>query len=181
MSLQQKNVSNLGQCVIRLAVFDCFPFEVALILTTLLISLDVQTIPAVGIFTVGARCSEMSITTQPISVPLDTEQSQPPEWQKQHLLVGKGEADTQRSPPFSSPRHKKSGSLRLNGTPKQQKAPELLVEDIRDKDGERLTSLKLAFDDKPKPSRTQTELVSGRRAGASWDRSQYVDATGHPL
>ncbi|KAL8857071.1 MAG: hypothetical protein Q9178_006363 [Gyalolechia marmorata] len=113
----------------------------------------------------------MSITTQPISVPLDTEQSQPPERQKQHLLVGKGEADTQRSPPFSSPRHKKSGSLRLNGATKQQKAPELLVEDIRDKDGERLTSLKLAFDDKPKPLRTQTELVSGRRAGASWDRS----------
>ncbi|KAI4285409.1 MAG: hypothetical protein L6R38_000648 [Xanthoria sp. 2 TBL-2021] len=84
-------------------------------------------------------------------------------------FVGKGEADTQRSPPFSSPRHKKSGSLRLTGASKEQKAPRLLVEDICDKDGERLTSL--AWDDKPKPQRTQTELVSGRRAGASWDRS----------
>lgn len=90
-------------------------------------------------------------------------------------FVGKGEADTQRSPPFSSPRHKKSGSLRLNGASKEQKAPGSLVEDICDKDGERLTSL--AWDDKPKPQRTQTELVSGRRAGASWDRSQYVDST----
>ncbi|KAL8784519.1 MAG: hypothetical protein Q9213_003923 [Squamulea squamosa] len=124
----------------------------------------------------------------PSSLPLDAEPQQLPELEKRHLpsqlheteeepdkvnglFVGKGEADTQRSPPFSSPRHKKSGSLRVNGASKQQKAPQLLVEDIHDKDGEHLTSLKLAFDDTPKPQRTQTELVSGRRAGASWDRS----------
>ncbi|KAL8770715.1 MAG: hypothetical protein Q9209_003582 [Squamulea sp. 1 TL-2023] len=113
------------------------------------------------------------------SLPLDGEPPQPPELETEKkepdkvngLFVGTGEADTQRSPPFSSPRHKKSGSLRVNGAPKQQKAPDLLVEDIHDKYGEHLTSLKLAFADTPKPQRTQTELVSGRRAGASWDRS----------
>lgn len=137
------------------------------------------------------------------SAPFAAEPSQPIEREKQHLppktyadatenppdnvnrlentpptqFVGKGEADTQRSPPFSSPRHKKSGSLRLNGASRQGKPRELIVEDIQDKSGERLTSLKLAFDDKPKPQRTQTELVSGRRAGASWERSQCVNFT----
>ncbi|CAO1602067.1 diacylglycerol O-acyltransferase 1 [Xanthoria calcicola] len=129
--------------------------------------------------------------TTPPSLPLDLEPLHSPERQQQPIsdipaiekgtdksyrldhvptqFIGKGEADTQRSPPFSSPRHKKSPSSRLNAAPKEQKAPRLLVEDVCDKDGERLTSL--AWDDKPKPHRTQTELVSGRRAGASWDRS----------
>ncbi|KAL8808585.1 MAG: hypothetical protein Q9200_004220 [Gallowayella weberi] len=131
------------------------------------------------------------------SGPFDAESLQPVESEEQHLLsksyhdttvtppervngiedtfptqfVGKGEADTHRSPPFSSPRQKKSGSLRLNGDSKQEKPRDLIVEDIQDKSGERLASLKLAFDDKSRPQRTQTELVSGRRAGASWDRS----------
>lgn len=91
------------------------------------------------------------------------------------LLIGKGEAERQRSPPFSSPRHRKSGSLRVNGNSKQPKASNLIVEDFRDKDGEQLTSTKLVFEDKPKPQRTQTELVSGRRAGAKWERSQYAN------
>lgn len=90
-------------------------------------------------------------------------------------FVGKGEAEAQRSPPFSQPRHKKSGSLRVNGASKQSKEPELIVEDFRDKDGEQLTSSKLRFDDKIKPHKTHTELVSGRRAGAKWERSQYVN------
>lgn len=89
-------------------------------------------------------------------------------------FVGKGEAEAQRSPPFSQPRHRKSGSLRLNGARKQPKEPELVVEDFLDKDGEQLTSIKLKFGDEPKPQRTQTELVSGRKAGARWERSQYV-------
>ncbi|KAL8996115.1 MAG: hypothetical protein Q9169_004307 [Polycauliona sp. 2 TL-2023] len=84
-------------------------------------------------------------------------------------FIGNGEAQTQRNPPFTSPRHKKSGSLRVNGTSRQEQSSELLVEDFRDRDGGRLTSL--LFDDLPKPQRTQTELVSGRRAGANWDRS----------
>ncbi|KAL8892096.1 MAG: hypothetical protein Q9205_000118 [Flavoplaca limonia] len=131
---------------------------------------------------------------QPPSVPLDTEPSQSLKRIPQHpplnypfpateketdrsngieetptQFVGNGEAQTQRSPPFSSPRHKKSGSLGVNGTSKEQKPPKLIVQDFPDRSGQRLTSL--LFDDKPRPQRTQTELVSGRRAGASWDRS----------
>ncbi|KAI4278448.1 MAG: hypothetical protein LQ337_001001 [Flavoplaca oasis] len=137
------------------------------------------------------------MSAQPPSVPLEAEPSQSLKQTPQHPPVnypthatkeetdrlngiketptqfeGNGEADTQRSPPFSSPRHKKSGSLRVNGTSKEQKPPKLLVQDFRDRSGQQLTSL--IFDDKPKPKkpeRTQTELVSGRKAGATWDRS----------
>ncbi|KAL8675327.1 MAG: hypothetical protein Q9168_000284 [Polycauliona sp. 1 TL-2023] len=84
-------------------------------------------------------------------------------------FIGNGEADSQRNPPLSSPRHKRNASSRVNGTSKEEQSSQLLVEDFRDKDGGRLTSL--LFDDRPKPQRSQTELVSGRRAGASWDRS----------
>ncbi|KAL8836374.1 MAG: hypothetical protein Q9170_002947 [Blastenia crenularia] len=86
-------------------------------------------------------------------------------------FIGKGQADVQRSPPFSQPRHRKSASLRANGAPKHPKASELVVEEFRDKDGEQLTSTKLTFEERSKPQRTQTELVSGRRAGARWERS----------
>ncbi len=129
----------------------------------------------------------MSVSTlstspaQPPSVPLDAEPFPATEKETDRLngieetptqFVGNGEAHTQRSPPLSSPRHKKSGSLGVNGTSKEQKPPKLIVQDFPDRTGQRLTSL--LFDDKPRPQRSQTELVSGRRAGASWDRSQYV-------
>ncbi|KAI4180615.1 MAG: hypothetical protein L6R41_007128 [Letrouitia leprolyta] len=87
-------------------------------------------------------------------------------------FIGKGEAEAQRSPPFSQPRHRKSGSLRLNGASKELKATNLIVEELRDRDGEQLTTTKLTFDDKAKPPKTQAELVSGRRAGARWERSR---------
>ncbi|KAL9603363.1 MAG: hypothetical protein Q9219_001225 [cf. Caloplaca sp. 3 TL-2023] len=130
--------------------------------------------------------------------PFGNESSQPTEREKQRLLpksyadaaenepdhrdgientpptqfIGKGEAEAQRSPPFSQPRHRKSGSLRVNGIAKQSKATDLTVEETRDKDGEQWTTKKLTFDDDgSKPQRTQTELVSGRRAGARWERS----------
>ncbi|KAL8718310.1 MAG: hypothetical protein Q9225_004539 [Loekoesia sp. 1 TL-2023] len=131
------------------------------------------------------------------SVPIEGEPSQPAEREKQHLppksyadaaehepdkvngientpptqFVGRGEAEAQRSAPFSQPRHRKSGSLRVNGASKEPKASNLVVEEFQDKDGKQLTTTKLTFDDKTKPQRTQTELVSGRRAGARWERS----------
>ncbi|KAL9020234.1 MAG: hypothetical protein Q9185_002517 [Variospora sp. 1 TL-2023] len=86
-------------------------------------------------------------------------------------FIGKGEAEKQRSPPFSQPGHRKSGSLKLNGTSKQSRPQHLIVEDFKDRDGDRLTSPKLTFDGEPKRQRTQTELVSGRQAGAKWERS----------
>ncbi|KAL8906070.1 MAG: hypothetical protein Q9207_002254 [Kuettlingeria erythrocarpa] len=81
-------------------------------------------------------------------------------------FVGKGEAESQRSPPFSQPRHRKSGSLRINGASKQPEEPQSIVQDLRDEDGEQLINKKLRFDDKKKPQRTPTELVS-----AKWERS----------
>lgn len=89
-------------------------------------------------------------------------------------FIGKGEVETQRTPPFSQTRHRKSGSLRVNGASKQPKASNLPVEDIQDRDGEQLSTTKLTFTDQPKPQKPQPELVSGRRAGARWERSQFV-------
>jgi hypothetical protein len=76
--------------------------------------------------------------------------------------TGQGEDDAPRSPKKKT--HKKSGSMRLNGysKPKGPDASDLIVEDFQDKNGARLTTLK----------RADTELVSGRRAGAGWERSQ---------
>ena len=134
------------------------------------------------------------------SVPIDTQSSQPAEREKYNLplksyadaaehepekvnginntppfqFIGKGEADVQRSPPFSQPRHRKSGSLRKNEASKRPRASDLVTEEPRDQEGEQLTTTKLTFDGPAKPQRTQTELVSGRRAGARWERSQYV-------
>lgn len=140
------------------------------------------------------------VQTMATQIPLLPEKHQPPpssptdaayrEPDKIHGLentpptqfVGKGEADSQRSPPFSQPRHRKSGSLRVNGASKQPKEPQSIVEDLRDGDGEQLINKKLRFDDKQKPQRTQTELVSGRRAGAKWERSQYaILSVLHPI
>lgn len=77
--------------------------------------------------------------------------------------IGQGEDDAPRSPRKKT--HKKSGSIRVNGhQPSQRKDTSTLeVEDFEDKDGEHLTTLK----------RNDTiELVSGRQAGAGWERSK---------
>lgn len=76
--------------------------------------------------------------------------------------TGQGEDDAPRSPKKKA--HKKSGSMRLNGhsKPKEPDASNLITEDFQDKNGARLTTLK----------RADTELVSGRKAGAGWERSQ---------
>lgn len=84
------------------------------------------------------------------------EQSPPEEY------TGKGEDDALRSPRKKI--HKKNGSLKANGhsTPKEKENSDLAVEDFQDKDGRHLTSLR----------RSDTELVSGRRAGAGWEKSK---------
>lgn len=77
--------------------------------------------------------------------------------------TGQGEDDAPRSPRKKT--HKKSGSLRTNGhqPPKRKETSVVVVEDFQDKDGEHLTGLR----------RNDTELVSGREAGAGWEKSQY--------
>ena len=90
--------------------------------------------------------------------------------------TGQGEADAPRSP-VRKP-HKKTSSLRMNGHTMEPEGSnsQLIVEKFQDRDGEHLTTIK-----QYRPhSRGETqirrsdELVSGRRVGTKWERSQYV-------
>ena len=90
------------------------------------------------------------------------------------LYSGQGEDATPRSPRRSL--HKKSGSLRTNGVVKEKKDGQIIVERFEDKDGEHLVSIKQEWDrakGKPIMARRNSELVSGRKAGAGWEQSQY--------
>lgn len=71
---------------------------------------------------------------------------------------------------------KQDASAQPNGLPnKGDSESTLIVEDLQDRDGERLTSIRFEIDNDPqKPVRTQTELISGRRAGANWEKSRSV-------
>lgn len=83
--------------------------------------------------------------------------------------TGQGEDDAPRSPRKKT--HKKGGSLRMNGyqPPRRKETSIVVVEDFQDKDGEHLTGLK----------RNDTiELVSGRKAGAGWEKSQCEPPSG---
>lgn len=92
------------------------------------------------------------------------------------LYSGQGEDATPRSPRRTL--HKKSGSLKTNGISKEKTDVQVVVERYEDKDGEHLVSVKQAGDrgkGKPLAARRNSELVSGRKAGAGWEQSQYVD------
>lgn len=92
------------------------------------------------------------------------------------LYSGQGEDAAPRSPRRSL--HKKSGSLRTNGASKEKKDGQIVVERYEDKDGEHLVSIRQAWDrrkGKSMAARQNSELVSGRKAGASWEQSQYCD------
>ena len=93
------------------------------------------------------------------------------------LYSGQGEDAAPRSPRRSL--HKKSGSLKTNGVSKEKKKNgQVIVERYEDKDGERLVSIRQAWDrgkGKPMAARRNSELVSGRKAGAGWEQSQYGD------
>ena len=87
---------------------------------------------------------------------------------------GQGEDDAPRSP-VRKP-HKKSSSLRMNGhsRDKDGSASQLIVEKFQDKDGEHLTTIRQY---RPRGEaetevRRSDELVSGRRVGTKWERSQ---------
>lgn len=88
------------------------------------------------------------------------------------LYSGQGEDAAPRSPRRSP--HKKSGSLRTNGLSKENKGGQVVIERYEDKDGEHLVSIRQAWDrgkGKPTTTRRNSELVSGRRAGARWEQS----------
>lgn len=90
------------------------------------------------------------------------------------LYSGQGEDAAPRSPRRSL--HKKSGSLKTNGASKEKKDGQVVVERYEDKDGEHLVSIRQTWDrgkGKPMAVRRNSELVSGRKAGARWEQSQY--------
>ncbi|MCJ1431771.1 diacylglycerol O-acyltransferase 1 [Xylographa pallens] len=96
--------------------------------------------------------------------------------------IGQGEDDAPRSP-LRKP-HKRNGSLRVNGLRNKTSAQSLLVEKFRDRDGEHLTSIN-PLDSEDSGQQTQKspsrrtgggELVSGRRAGAGWEKSGCVSS-----
>lgn len=105
-------------------------------------------------------------------------------------LSGRGEDDSPRSPKKKI--HRKSKSVQLNediqskvqnasdsirdhlnghSKPQEQDSPDVVEEELKDRNGDHLTSLR----------RADTELVSGRRAGAGWEKSQCVPPLHFPL
>ena len=90
------------------------------------------------------------------------------------MYAGQGEDAAPRSPRRNM--HKKSGSLRMNGHTKD-KSSNIIVERFQDKDGEHLVSFGPGWDnERNKPlaaRRRNSELLSGRKAGARWEQSQY--------
>ena len=97
--------------------------------------------------------------------------------------VGQGEDNAPRSP-VRKP-HKRNGSIRAIGAKKEKDDHSLVVERFQDTEGEKLTSITTTSiyeegvrlgEKEKKPSMKHNErheLVSGRRAGAGWQRSGY--------
>ncbi|MCJ1253099.1 diacylglycerol O-acyltransferase 1 [Lignoscripta atroalba] len=95
--------------------------------------------------------------------------------------IGQGEDNAPRSPMRKA--HKRNGSVRVNGTEKEKVDHKVPLERFEDADGKDLTSIRptsnykdaLRQDEKEqKPlvrRNAKDELVSGRRAGAGWQRS----------
>lgn len=89
---------------------------------------------------------------------------------------GEGEDDAPRSPVRKL--HKKTGSLRMNGHKRDREgsSSQLMIEKFQDRDGEHLTTIKQyrPFGGTETQTRRSDELVSGRRVGTKWERSQYA-------
>lgn len=81
------------------------------------------------------------------------------------VYAGQGENESPRKPHRHA--HKKTSSMRLNGSAKEKESP-LAVERYTDKDGEHLVSLRRGLN---RPRRTNSELVSGKKAGERWQQS----------
>ena len=82
------------------------------------------------------------------------------------LYAGQGEDEAPRTPIRGM--HKKTSSVRLNGSVRGKKSPEVVVERYQDKDGEHLVSLRA---ENNRPGRTNSELISGKKAGERWTQS----------
>ena len=86
--------------------------------------------------------------------------------------TGQGEDDLPRSPVRKV--HKKTSSSRMNGHAKNKEVSmsQLMVEKFQDKDGEHLTTIKQFHRNGHPQNQRSDELLSGRRVGTKWERSQ---------
>lgn len=87
--------------------------------------------------------------------------------------TGQGEDDLPRSPVRKVV--KKGSSSRINGHTRSQEGSmsQLMVEKFQDRDGEHLTTIKQYHLNGHPQNRRSDELLSGRRVGTKWERSQY--------
>ena len=73
--------------------------------------------------------------------------------------------------------HQKSGSWRMNGQLKDDKSSGVVIERYQDKEGEHLVSFGPDWENQRNKQfaarRRNSELLSGRKAGARWEKSQY--------
>lgn len=88
--------------------------------------------------------------------------------------TGQGEDDLPRSPVRKVV--KKSSSSRINGhgRNKEGSMSQLMVQKFQDKDGEHLTTMKQYQLNGQAQNQRSDELLSGRRVGTKWEKSQYV-------
>ena len=121
----------------------------------------------------AAGCEQQHVT--PTSYLAAAEQTLTPQSKQEQplpeLYAGQGKDAALRSPRKNM--HKKSGSLRVNGFSNHTKGTAVVIERYEDKDGEHLVSIKNAWDGERSMRRRNSELVSGRRAGAGWEKSGY--------
>jgi len=71
---------------------------------------------------------------------------------------------------------KKGSSSRINGhgRNKEGSMSQSMVEKTQDRDGEHLTTIKQFHRNGQAENQRSDELLSGRRVGTKWERSQYV-------
>ena len=88
------------------------------------------------------------------------------------FFTGNGEDSAPRSPMRNL--HKKPA---VNGHVKHKKSSSVVIERFQDKEGEHLVSIAPGWQSErgaPSAARRQnSELLSGRKAGARWEKSQY--------
>ena len=92
------------------------------------------------------------------------------------VYSGHGEDVTTTSPQRNA--HTRPKPAQMNGSAKDDQNTKIVVERYVDREGEHLVSLGTIDDDEGKKQlairRRDSELLSGRRAGARWDRRGYA-------
>ena len=92
------------------------------------------------------------------------------------VFTGQGTDSSPRGPQRNIPQE--VHSKETNGSAKPLVRSNVVIERYRDKDGEHLVSFRPEWDHQKNKARAarrrNSELLSGRRAGARWEQSQYI-------